>query len=334
MEITKLSHKNSIWTFTGRKVSLWLPYLSKIEKLKGKWAFSYNGGELEVSLEKVDFILFYGASCDLPMQLLDEMNKHRIVAILHRRGMASPYLFYSASSVDSKQDMLTRQIVVRENQIKRNYIAKTVVRERLKSFEWLIKIPSSDYIKLRALKEVKKITAVEACHTKRYWKEYSSSLGLAKEWVRRGDNPVAEALDAGSHFLYGILLRWCLFHKLSPAHGFHHMPVTYSALVYDLIEPYRYIIEKAVFEAYTDSKEENLTEKTISLIKQSLGEEVYVPSQKGSVKRKNLLHGVVLGLRAYLLGDVNSFVIPVEGIKKGGRPIKTGYRLPGLVKRK
>ena len=59
---------------------------------------------------------------------------------------------------------------------------------------------------------------------------------------------------------------------------------------------------------------------------------VFVPSHRTTVRRKNLLHGVVLALRSWLIGESSRFVVPVEGAPIGGRRPKQGYRLPGTTK--
>lgn len=331
MENLDISHEKSIWTLkTGGRISLWFPYLSKIEKNGKKWRFIYNGGELEVDLTSVDFVLFYGANCDIPLSLLDDFNKHNIIAILHRRNIPTPYIFHCSNLVDTKHDVLTKQILYRESELKRNYIAKTLIRERLKSMAWLIDVPDAHYQQLRAAKKMTIIIGYEAQHTKRYWREYAQKLNLS-EWQRRDDNdPVSAALDACSFFLSGILLRWILFHKLSPAHAYIHQPTTYTSLVYDLMEPYRYLFEQAVFDCI--SKEGDLTKNAIARLNELLDEWCYIPTHKSYIRRKNLLHGVVLALRAYLLGESKLFVVPVEGVKNGGRPVNVGYRIPGEKK--
>jgi hypothetical protein len=73
----------------------------------------------------------------------------------------------------------------------------------------------------------------------------------------------------------------------------------------------------------------DLTEATLSEIKASLDEVVFAPSHRTHVRRKNLLHGAVLSLRSYLLGDTKRLVLPTEGSKIGGRPPKMSYHLPG-----
>ena len=70
---------------------------------------------------------------------------------------------------------------------------------------------------------------------------------------------------------------------------------------------------------------------TLSALKSGLEKIVYVPATRQSVRRKNLLHGAGLALRAYLAGDMRRFVIPVAGERKGGRPPKVSYRLPGDI---
>jgi hypothetical protein len=70
----------------------------------------------------------------------------------------------------------------------------------------------------------------------------------------------------------------------------------------------------------------------IDNIKRSLEQSVYIPATRQQVYRKSTIHGIVLALRAYLIGDMQRLVIPTEGEKKGGRPVKISYRLPGEIK--
>ena len=136
-------------------------------------------------------------------------------------------------------------------------------------------------------------------------------------------------------FLSGVLLRWLLIHRLSPSHGFLHEGTDYMGLVYDLMEPVRYMIEEAAAAACRvhppSSGSDVLTKATLSGLKHGLEKVVYVPATRQSVRRKNLLHGTVLALRAYLAGDMRRFVIPAAGARKGGRPPKVSYRLPGDI---
>ena len=97
MEINELQHPNSVWTWKSSprrgKASLWLPYFSKVTKLKGdRYTFEYNGGDVTAHLKEIDFIMFYGASGDLPVKFLDALNTYKIPLVIHRRNLSDPYL--------------------------------------------------------------------------------------------------------------------------------------------------------------------------------------------------------------------------------------------------
>lgn len=322
-----VQHKDFIWTWKsnarGAKVSLWLPYFSNVEKIPRTktWRLAYNGGALLVDLKDIDFIMFYGASGDLPLAFLDALDQHRIPLMVHRCHRPYPYVFYPANRSDDN-DVLTAQILLREHAQKRAYVARTLIRNRFANFSPVLDVLDGDLTMLRQAKTIADIRQIEAMVTAKYWQRWYRLLGVDE--TRRSTHPLSQALDAGSKFISGILLRWTLFHKLSPMHGFLHEPTAYPALIYDLMEPYRYIIENAVAQSYralpstVDAKK--LVGTSIKAIKTSLDTPVYVPATRQYVRRKNLLHGGVLSLRSYLLRETRRLVLPIEGVKKGGRP--------------
>ena len=333
----QFQHPNSIWTWKsnkrGARSALWLPYVSGAKKLKGQtWRFKFNGGEVDAELSKLDCIMFYGATGEIPIALIDALATHRVPLLVHRRNVGRPAVFLPAPRVDA-EDMLTRQILARTNAIKRTYIARTLVRERFRSVEGALKVAASNYRRLAKARSLMRVRIWEAEHARRYWTYYFARLGHA-DVSRRSKGPLPSALDAGSMFLSGVILRWLLVHRLSPSHGFLHEGTDYMGLIYDLMEPARYMIEEAMAQACTagfaDAPDE-LTKNTLSQLKRSLEKVVYVPATRQFVRRKNLLHGSVLALRAYLAGDMRRFVVPAEGERKGGRPPKVSYRLPGNI---
>ncbi len=340
MEINSFQHPDFIWTWKSSKrskrASLWLPYFQKVERLpKGKsdrYCFKFNGGEVTCHLKEIDFLMIYGATGDLPIELLDKLAAYKIPLMIHRRNMPRPYVFFPSIDSDNN-DILTSQILYRENQIKRTYIARTLIRERMRGFQNTINISQSDFNKLSSARSIEAIRCIEARTTKRYWASYYKEIGFSGLARRDSKHPVNTALDATSYFMYGVILRWILFHKLSPCHGYLHEPTTYSSLCYDLIEPYRYILEHATSKVIQnldgDFTDKNITGASIAQLKDDLDEIVYVPSSRMKVARKNLLHGIILALRSYLLNETSRFVIPKEGVKSGGRPMKLSYRLPG-----
>lgn len=325
-------HPDSIWTWSTSvrrgRASLWIPYLQSIEKARTGWKIIYNGGEFVADLRKVDSILIYGASGNLPISFLDDLASKRVPLLIHRRNLADPYVFIPGGRRDDA-DILSAQIKCRENQSKSAYVARTIVRERFSN--GLYPVSGGFLDRINRLRSVEMIRMEEAHQSRSYWRRYFNELGLPED-SRRGANPVAAALDAGSFFLYGVMLRWALMHKLSPAHGFLHVTTGYQSLVYDLLEPYRYIIETEVLNA-AKAEAPDLTGACLSGIKASMDTAVFVPSHRAYVRRKNLLHGAVLSLRSWLIGDSTRLVFPIEGAKIGGRPPAIRYKLPGAVKK-
>ena len=257
----------------------------------------------------------------------------RVPLLVHRRNIGRPAVFLPAPRADA-DDILTKQIVARTHGPKRAYVARTLVRERFRGVESTHPFPDTAYRRLARTRTLGQVRLWEAEHSRKYWRRYFARLGHP-DVTRREKGPLPAALDAGSMFLSGVLLRWLLIHRLSPSHGFLHEGTDYMGLVYDLMEPVRYMIEEAAAAACRvhppSSGSDVLTKATLSGLKHGLEKVVYVPATRQSVRRKNLLHGNVLALRAYLAGDMRRFVIPAAGERKGGRPPKVSYRLPGDI---
>ena len=338
-EITSEQHPDFIWTWKhngkSSKASLWLPYFSSAQKIPrtNLWHLSFNGGEIAVDLKDVDFIMFYGATGEISLEFLDALATHKISLMIHRRNLIHPYVFHPSSLGDAP-DVLTKQLLFRKNEIKCCFIAKTLIKARLEKMKSEIPVSDTVFSNLKKSRTLASIRNIEATTTAKYWERWYENLEV--EATRRSEHPISVALDAGSKFIFGIILRWVLFHKLSPCHGFLHEPTNYPSLVYDLMEPYRYIIEEATQKAWekAQSNKKKLIEHTLAQIKNMLDEVVYVPATRQYVRRKNLLHGAVLALRAYLLCESKRLVLPLEGVKNGGRPPKVGYRMPGSLRQK
>ena len=337
-EISEFQHPDSIWTWKsnkrGRKTTLWLPYVSRVESVKKRvWRFTYNGGEVDTDVARLDCVMFYGATGQIPIALIDDLAALRVPLLVHRRNIGRPAVFLPAPRADA-DDILTKQIVARTHGPKRAYLARTLVRERFRGVAGTFSLPDTAYRRLARTRTLGQVRLWEAEHSRKYWRKYFASLGHP-DVTRREKGPLPAALDAGSMFLSGILLRWLLIHRLSPSHGFLHEGTDYMGLVYDLMEPARYMIEEALAAAckshLPDGDADSLTKSTLSAMKNNLEKVVYVPATRQSVRRKNLLHGNVLALRAYLAGDMRRFVIPTAGERKGGRPPKVSYWLPGDI---
>lgn len=310
-----------------RKLYLWLPYLSKLIVKPKTVFFQYKGGEEELQWINIHSIMLYGESIDLPQSFFEKCAFYKIPVIIHRRNLPKAVIIAPTLPPDH-QNILTKQIIFRQNKKKQSYIAKKLLQAKFKSCSWLI---TNKFDLLYKVVNIEKMISIESWHAKLYWKEYFSKLGINGK--RRNDqNYVKKILDATSKFLSGIILRWILYHHLSPYHGFLHQPTDYPALVYDLMEPYRGFFDKVIFDVISEKKnieESKVLAFAIEEIKKFLDKKIYVEATRQIVTFQELLHGIVLALRAYLLGETRRFIVPLPSKPNGGRPIKSGYQLYG-----
>lgn len=313
-----------------KRLPVWLPYLQSITKNRGGlWTFAYKGGELQTKLDELRSIMIYGDSTmDLPVSMLDEITRKGIPIIIHRRNMPQA-IYILAGSRPSREDLLTDQLTARANKTKQAHIARQLILAKMDASKWLLEpgFITKEHVSLEQLRNV------EAVHAAEYWRRYFKLLGV--NHGRRSKEPHAMALDAVSKFLSGVMLRWVIYHHMSPFHGFLHEPTTYPALVYDLLEPYRSKIEQRILQTWLHtnlhaSKDVlQLTGSAINTVKEALDERIYCPLTRDIATRQELLHGSVLSLRAYVMGDQKRFLIPQEGKPNGGAPRKISWRLYG-----
>lgn len=349
MEIQPISHEDSIWTWKSmksRKAMIWIPYLDRIEKEKqGKsyhWTLYYNRegrDSLVLRLSQVESLLIYGATeATLPIRFISDLCDAKIPLLLHHRNGRSPALLYAPPSYDH-HDRLTSQIIARENLTRRAHIAKALLLAKLSASQRILpayNVSEDRLKKIRSLRSLSQIMVEEAQEAKRYWELYYAQFSLTSIVSRRSKSQVNDALNALSFFMAGIMLRWILMHGLSPAHAFLHTSTHYPSLIYDLLEPFRYLIELSVMEAWGDlpaeSKTSDLVSRSLVELKKKLEQTVYVPSMQIQLRRKNLMHGEVLSLLAYLSGEMKRFFLPTEGPRNGGRPVKTSFYIPGTLR--
>lgn len=314
---------------TPRKLYLWLPYLNKLKILPQTVTFEYKGGKEEIQWAKIHSIMVYGESCGFSQEFFEKCAFYKIPVIIHRRHMPRAVIVCPTLPPD-QENLLTQQILFRENKKKRAYIAKKLLQAKFKSSNWLLPIERD---LLYRIIHIEKMMNVESWHAKRYWEQYFAQLKIVGT-RRKDSNEAKRILDAVSKFISGIILRWILYHNLSPYHGFLHKPTDYPALVYDLMEPYRGYFDKVVFDTLEETRGGNLNEEkvmgiAIENIKNFLDTKVYVEATRQVVTFQELLHGIVLALRAYLLGNTKRFIVPLPSKPNGGRPIKAGYQLYG-----
>ncbi len=317
----------------SKRIPMWLPYVSHIEHKKDRVKIDYKGGSVERKYSKIHSIMFYGYVPPLAQGFLEKCAHYEVPIVIHRRNMPKA-VWILGSTGTMREDTLSLQIQYRNNEKKRTYTAKRLLHAKFISMEWLSPYPQEFRQRYYSLDEMR---ILEAHHARRYWNRYYEELGFSRFHRRDKRNTLTNALDAVSKFVYGILLRWIIYHNLSPAHGFLHEPTDYPALVYDLMEPYRGYIEKVLFEDFLYLRneeginllEEDLVPYAISSVEEMLDEKVYTNATRQIVTFQELLHGSVLSLISYMERKSQKFVIPIPNKPNGGRPRKVGYRLYG-----
>ncbi len=314
-----------------KKVPLWLPYTSKIEVKKEHVEFQYKGGNYFTEMKNILSIMFYGGICDLSEDFLQLCAKKGIPLCIHRRTMSNAIWITPSIKTSTTEDILTKQVSFRSNEKKKIHIAKKILQAKFKSMQWLVAYPQLFDGKKYSIPEM---ITIEAYHAKTYWKKYYELLGYSEHSRRGTPNQLKSILDAVSKLISGITLRYIIYHRMSPYHGFLHIPTDYPALVYDLMEPYRGYIEKIVFNTIKECRTEGIPEKEflprcIVAVEKFLDEQVYVCATRQIVTFQELLHGSVLALRSYLHGESRQFIVPIPGKPNGGRPVNAGYKLYG-----
>lgn len=321
----------------NNKKGYYIPYLKSVSRIKaGQWKIEFNGGSHSIRLVKTSFIFFLGANKNtgaIPLLFLQECSKAGVVIQLANthQSESAPVVMTNFKATD-KDNLLGKQILSRENEKTRAYIARVLVRRCFEGRQALVSLPETIEKNLGRQRSVKDVMQIEAKASVFFWERYYASLGL-NGLTRREKHPVNAALDALSRYQAGIILRWVLMHGFSPAHGFLHTSTCYETVVYDLMEPYRWVFEKAVHEAYMSNGEAELIANSTLLYKQLLDEPVLVAPSSQKVYRRTELHGVVIALRYFLTGQMQRFQPPFEMEKmKRGRPYRCSYKLPGEIK--
>lgn len=311
------------------KMYIWLPYLNDVKVTSDSVRFVFKGGKLKIKWKQIHSIMLYGKIIPLGQGFLEKCAYYKIPMVIHRRNMIRA-IWITPSYTSNRADLLEKQVLVRSKKKKRMHIAKHLLIAKFKSMEWLVPPPTMNILRINDLGELRNI---EANHAKNYWTKYYELLNITG--TRRSKNNIATTvLDASSKFVSSIILRWIHFHHLSPYHGFLHEPTDYPSLVYDLFEPVRGYYDKVVFDALREFKNKDLTDESIlgyviDEIKEFFDKKTYVHSTKQIVSMHELLHGIVLALRAYLIGDSYRFIVPLPAKPKTGRPIKAGFVLYG-----
>jgi CRISPR-associated protein Cas1 len=177
-----------------------------------------------------------------------------------------------------KADLRAAQIKASEDGKVKFSIANAIVRAKiarsLQVLDWLaqrydiekqVRLTKVEALRLSRARSVMDLRTVEGRVALRYWQACSSVFPESLDFRGRmtsshqnnASDPVNVALNYGYGFLEGDCLRAANTVGLEPAIGFLHDVSDYQtkqSLVYDLQEPYRWLIDLTVIQAFESSE--------------------------------------------------------------------------------
>ena len=116
----------------------------------------------------------YGLAGDLPIAFLDDLSAHGICLMIHRRNMPHPLIMYTSFPTDLN-DLLTKQILYRENNIKRVYISRAFLLKRFDAFTLIPEVADRGSFQLNKAKDIVTLRTIEAEVTAKFWKKWAAT---------------------------------------------------------------------------------------------------------------------------------------------------------------
>jgi CRISPR-associated protein Cas1 len=173
-----------------------------------------------------------------------------------------------------KADLRAAQIKASEDARKKFSIAKSIVHAKiarnLQVLDWLaqrydiekqVRLTKHEALRLGRARSVVDLRTVEGRVALRYWQAYSSvipeSLDFQGRMTTTHQNNASDPVNLALNYAYGVLEGECRRAintvGLEPSVGFLHETSSYQtkqSLVYDLQEPFRWIADVAVIQAF------------------------------------------------------------------------------------
>ncbi|KUI97421.1 hypothetical protein VRK_36100 [Vibrio sp. MEBiC08052] len=209
---------------------------------------------------------------DLPISQLDTVvlfGHHQITtqALTAAMGQGIHIYFCShsgkyegvASLHAGNPELYLQQVVYFKNQTTQLRFVKSLVTAKLRSQKEVLRRRDLSFDPIDKLlqqlthaKAIDECLGIEGYAAKQYWGQLKLNLG--EEWhfthrqKRRAQDPVNSMLSYGYSLLYSHVDSLIRTVGLSPANGgYHQARGTHSALASDLMEPFRYIVDRSVF---------------------------------------------------------------------------------------
>lgn len=259
--------------------------------------------ETKVPLEDVNYILLEDCTTILTSRLLAEIGKNAIALIICDEKHEPSSIMYSYNYHYKQLENLELQLN-NTNSLK-NELWRLVVTSKIKNQKRILEIKTKDEYTIEKLDNfISEVDSGDSGNREGLAaKMYFRSL-FGSNFIRHFDDGVNNALNYGYTILKSCLVRYLSIYGLLTYYGINHKSKTNNFnLAYDLMEPFRPLVDSFVFD-HIDELNEDLSYEIRKKLVNILNYEVIADGKRCTVEYSmDLL--VKSYIKALSLGEVN-----------------------------
>ena len=262
-----------------------------------------DGEETKVPLEDVNYILLEDCTTILTSRLLAEIGKNAIALIICDEKHEPSSIMYPYNYHYKQLENLEFQLN-NTNSLK-NELWRLVVTSKIKNQKKILEIKTKDEYTIEKLDNfISEVDSGDSGNREGLSaKMYFRSL-FGSNFIRHFDDGVNNALNYGYTILKSCLVRYLSIYGLLTYYGINHKSKTNNFnLAYDLMEPFRPLVDSFVFD-HIDELNEDLSYEIRKKLVNILNYEVIADGKRCTVEYSmDLL--VKSYIKALSLGEVN-----------------------------
>ena len=262
-----------------------------------------DGEETKVPLEDVNYILLEDCTTILTSRLLAEIGKNAIALIICDEKHEPSSIMYPYNYHYKQLENLEFQLN-NTNSLK-NELWRLVVTSKIKNQKRILEIKTKDEYTIEKLDNfISEVDSGDSGNREGLSaKMYFRSL-FGSNFIRHFDDGVNNALNYGYTILKSCLVRYLSIYGLLTYYGINHKSKTNNFnLAYDLMEPFRPLVDSFVFD-HIDELNEDLSYEIRKKLVNILNYEVIADGKRCTVEYSmDLL--VKSYIKALSLGEVN-----------------------------
>lgn len=262
-----------------------------------------DGEETKVPLEDVNYILLEDCTTILTSRLLAEIGKNAIALIICDEKHEPSSIMYPYNYHYKQLENLELQLN-NTNSLK-NELWRLVVTSKIKNQKRILEIKTKDEYTIEKLDNfISEVDSGDSGNREGLSaKMYFRSL-FGSNFIRHFDDGVNNALNYGYTILKSCLVRYLSIYGLLTYYGINHKSKTNNFnLAYDLMEPFRPLVDSFVFD-HIDELNEDLSYEIRKKLVNILNYEVIADGKRCTVEYSmDLL--VKSYIKALSLGEVN-----------------------------